>query len=67
MREYTNSEIEHLIDEWIHNKRHRRVLKLHFIDCETVEAIAADADVDRTPRQVNRIIEKCSATLDAHL
>lgn len=63
--EYTNSQIEHLIDEYIHNKRHREALKLHFIDGETIEAIAEK--IDRSPRQVANIISRCSAALEKRL
>lgn len=67
MQEYTNSQIEHLIDEYIHNRRNRKILKMHFIDGETYESIGADKEVERTPRQVGYIIEKCSAELAKHL
>lgn len=63
--EYTNSQIEHLIDEYIHNKRYREALKLHFIDGETIEAIAEK--IDRSPRQVANIISRCSAALEKRL
>lgn len=67
MTEYSNSQMENLIDEWIHNRRYRKVLKMYFIDGDTIEFIAADEEIDRTPRQVNRIIENCSAILEKHL
>ena len=63
MRDYTNSEIEHLIDEHVHNKRNRLILKLHFIDGESFEMIARHKDVEITPRQIARVISKEAARL----
>ena len=36
----SNSQIEHLIDEWCHNQKYREILKLRFIHGMTFEAIA---------------------------
>lgn len=35
----SNSQIEHLIDEWCHNQKYREILKLRFICGMTFEAI----------------------------
>lgn len=56
MREYTNSQISHIIDEYIHNALYRNILKSRYIDGMTYEAIAEK--YDRTPRQISNIIYK---------
>ena len=40
MIEYSNSEIEHVIDEYIHSKRDRDILKSRFIDGLTFDEIS---------------------------
>ena len=67
MIEYTNSQIEKLIDEHIHNKRNRIILKAHFIDGDSCEAIANRKDIDITPRQIARVISKEAAKLAKYL
>lgn len=64
---YTNSEMETLIDEYIHSSRDRLILKLCFIDGVTHEKISEHDDVDLTPRQVSNIISKGSKVLAARL
>ena len=56
MIEYTNSAINAVIDEHIHSKRDRIILKSRFIDGLTYEQIAED--VDMSVRQVKNIIYK---------
>ena len=58
--EYTNSEMEIIIDEHIHSSRDRLILKLCFIDGVTHEKIAEHPEVELTPRQVSNIISKGS-------
>ena len=64
---YTNSEMEEIIDEYIHSARDRLILKLCFIDGMTHEKIAEHEDVDLTPRQVSNIISKGSITIAKRL
>lgn len=45
MKEYTNSQIEHLIDEYIHSDRDRRILKRRFIDGICYEPLAEEFDM----------------------
>ena len=40
--DYSSSQIEHCIYEWIHNSTHREILKRAFIDGETNEFIAEE-------------------------
>ena len=63
--EYTNSEMEHIIDEHIHSQRDRVICKRCFIDGMTHERIAEE--VDLTPRQVSNIISKNSLVIAKHL
>lgn len=52
----SNSQIEHLIDEWCHNQKYREILKLRFIDGLTFEVIAEE--VDMSVRQIKNIVYK---------
>lgn len=65
MKEYSNSQISYLIDEWIHSERDRKILKLRYIDGLTFEKIAETSDM--SVRQVKRIIYKNEMTLFRHL
>lgn len=56
MREYTNSEISHAIDELIHSERDRALLKRRYIDGKTYEALAEEFMLSVS--QVKRIIYK---------
>ena len=64
---YTNSEMEQIIDEYIHSSRDRLILKLCFIDGVTHEKISEHDDVDLTPRQVSNIISKGSIIIAERL
>ena len=52
----SNSEIEHLIDEWCHNQKYRNILKRRFIDGICFEPLAEE--VDMSVRQVKNIVYK---------
>lgn len=67
MKEYSNSQMEHVIDEYVHSKRDRKLLKMCFIDGVTHEQISCDEEIDLTPRQVSRLISKYSIIIDQHL
>lgn len=56
MKEYTNSHITHVIDEYIHSKRDRLILKLHYVDGISADKIAGLKEVDLTPRRVSQIL-----------
>ena len=64
---YSNSEMETIINEYIHSQRDRLVCKLCFIDGITHEKIAEHPDVDLTPRQVSNIISKSSIVISDRL
>ncbi len=48
------SRINNLIDEWIHDKKHREILRMRLIDNETYESIAES--VDLSVNQVKSIV-----------
>lgn len=61
MIEYSNSQIEHMIDEWIHSERDRAILKRRLIDGITYEKLAEEFDV--SVRHIKRIIYKSEELL----
>lgn len=65
MREYTNSEIQHIIDEWIHSQKDREILHLRLIDGLTIEELAER--FDRSPRQMQRIINRLQTIVFLHI
>lgn len=65
MKEYSNSEITHIINEYVHSKRDRSILLMCFVDGITHESIAEM--VDLTPRRVSKIISDYSIMIDRHL
>lgn len=54
--DYKNSEIEKVIDEYIHSERDRQVLKYRYIDGYTYEKIAELMDL--SVRQTKTIVYK---------
>lgn len=67
MKEYSNSHMEHIIDEYIHKKRDRLIMKLHYIDGWTAEEIAAHKEVDLSPRWVYTILDRRLADISKFL
>ena len=65
MRDYSNSEMNNVIDEWIHSKRDREILKMCYIDGLTYECIAEI--VDLTPRRISTIISNRTLVIEKHL
>lgn len=65
MRDYSNSEIQHIIDEWIHSKKDREILHLRLIDGLTIEELAER--FDRSPRQMQRIINRLQTIVFLHI
>lgn len=61
----SNSEIEKLIDEWIHSERDRRILKRRLIDGICYEPLADEMDM--SVRQIKNIVYKAEAKLFKHL
>lgn len=65
MTEYTNSQISHIIDEYIHNERDRAILKRRYIDGICFEPLSEEFNL--TPKQIRNIITKHEAVLFKHL
>ena len=63
--EYTNSQMNELIDEHIHNARNRAILRLRYIDGMTYENIAANMEL--STQQVKKIVYKSQEKLLKHL
>lgn len=61
MREYTNSEISHEIDERIHSERDRAILKRRLIDGICFEPLAEEFDM--SVRQIQNIVYKAQDKL----
>lgn len=61
----SNSEIEHLIDEWIHSERDRKILKRRLIDGICYEPLADEMDM--SVRQIKNIVYKAEVKLFKHL
>ena len=58
---YTNSQIEHLIDEHIHSERNRAIMKRRLIDGICYEPLAEEFDMSVS--QIKRIVYKEEAKL----
>lgn len=65
MKEYSRTEIENGIDEWIHNEKHRAILKRRLLDGICFEPLAEEFDM--SPRQIKRIVYKTQETLFRHI
>lgn len=60
----SRSEIEYLIDEWIFNEKHRKILKYRLLDGYTYEMIAEKMDM--SVRQVQNIVYRAQDRLFKH-
>ena len=65
MKEYTNSQIGQIIDEYIHSQRDRSILKSRYIDGLTQEALSEMYDL--SVKQIRNIIYKSEVILFRHL
>ena len=65
MRDYTNSEISHAIDEVIHSERDRAILKRRLIDGVCFEPLAEEFNL--SVRQVKQIVYKAQDKLFDYL
>ena len=61
----TNSHITEVVSEYIHNKKHREILLLRYVDGYTFEKIAEIVDMSTV--QIKRIVYKNEMTLFKHL
>lgn len=65
MRDYTNSEISEIIDEYVHSERDRALLKRRLIDGITQERLAEEFDL--SVRQVQRLIYRLQDKVLRHI
>lgn len=65
MRDYSRTELNEAIDEWILNQRHRDILKSRLIDGLTYDELSEMYYM--SPRQIKRIVYKAQETLFRHL
>jgi len=63
--EYTNTQIEHIIDEVIHNSLHRDILKSRLIEGQIYDDIAFKYGY--SVRQIKRIVYKNEKIIFSHL
>lgn len=63
--EYTTSQMDHLINEHIHNIRYRAILKLRYLDGLTYDQIAEEMDM--SVQQVKTIVYKTQEKLLKYL
>lgn len=61
----SNSQISHLIDEWIKSERDRKILKRRLIDGVCFEPLAEEFEL--SVRQVKNIVYKSECILIKHL
>lgn len=69
LEEYSRSEIEHAIDEWVilnrHSERNRKILKRYMLDGICFESLAEEFDM--SVRQIKNIVYKSQEQLFKHL
>ena len=65
MRDYSRTEIENAIDEWILNEIHRAILKRRLIDGICFEPLAEEFDMSVT--QIKRIVYKGQDKVFRHI
>lgn len=64
MREYSNSEISHVIDEYIHSKRDREIIKSRLIDGLTYDEMSETYHL--SVRQIKTIVYKAEDIIFSH-
>ncbi len=65
MKEYTNTDIAKIIDEYIHSERDRAILKRRFCDGVCYEPLAEEFDM--SVAQVKRIVYKNEIKIFNHI
>lgn len=65
MKEYSRTEIEAAISEWILNEKHRAIMKRRLIDGICYEPLAEEFDL--SVRQIKRIVYKCEDIIFRHI
>ena len=65
MKEYSNTDVSNIIDEYIHSKRDRQILKRRFVDGVCYEPLAEEFDMSVS--QIKRIIYKNEYKVFKHI
>lgn len=65
MKEYGNSQIKEVVNEYVHNKKHRDILLSKYIDGLTYEQLGEMYDL--SDRQVKNIVYKYQEILLKHM
>lgn len=67
----SNTELEKAIDEWIHSKRDRLILKLRLIDGltyqQTSDHLYKEENIILSERQIKEIVYKAEVKLFRHI
>lgn len=63
--ELSTSQIEQLIDEWVHSERNRKILKRRLVDGICYEPLAEEFDL--SVRQTQNIVYKAQRELFRHI
>lgn len=61
----SNSQIEHLIDEWVHSERDRAIMKRRLLDGICFEPLAEEFDL--SVRHIKHIVYKYNSKLLYHI
>lgn len=77
MKDYSNSRITYIIDEYIHHARDRRIMKLHYVDGMSADAISKidtgkkdvppEIRIEIQPRHISRILSDRLLEIDKYL
>ena len=65
MRDYSRTELNNAIDEWILNEKYREIMKRRLLDGICCEPLAEEFDM--SSRQIANIVYKCQEQLFKHL
>lgn len=65
LKQLSNSQINSLIDEWIHSERDRQIMKRRFIDGIVYERLAEEFDL--SDRHIKNIIYKFENLLNKYI
>ena len=65
MPEYTNSQIQEIINEYIHSERDRAIMYRRLVDGICYEPLAEEFDM--SDRQIKRIVYRCEKIIYKHI
>ena len=65
MKDYSRTEINTAIDEYILNQKHREIMRRRLIDGICFESLAEEFDM--SVRQIKRIVYKCEEIVFRHI